>query len=85
MKRQRVQQSLITLLIILTTMRPGVLVESDCYRGTDEALLYRDVVLRLVWRSLCCGRHGAMAMVTAAMKPWPLQVRSTLYSASALS
>ena len=47
-ERQRVQQSLMTLLIALTTVRPGALVESGCYRGTDEALLYRDVILRLV-------------------------------------
>lgn len=29
-------------------MRPGTIIESGCYRGTNEALLYRDVVLRLV-------------------------------------
>ena len=47
-ERQRVQQSFMMLLIALITVRPGALVESGCYRGTDEALLYRDVVLRLV-------------------------------------
>ena len=37
-ERQRVQQSLMTLLIVLTTVRPGALAESGCYRGTYEAL-----------------------------------------------
>lgn len=47
-ERQRVQQALITLLIALTTVRPGAIVESSSYCGTNEALLYRDVALRLV-------------------------------------
>lgn len=47
-ERQRIQQSFITLLITLTTVRPGALIESSCYYGSNEALLYRDVVLRLV-------------------------------------
>lgn len=47
-ERQRVQQALITLLIALTTVRPGAIVESSSYYGTNEALLYRDVALRLV-------------------------------------
>ena len=47
-ERQRVQQSFITLLIALTSVRPDALVESDSYYGTDEALRYRDVTLRLV-------------------------------------
>lgn len=47
-ERQRIQQSFITLLIALTSVRPGALVESDSYIGTDEALRYRDVTLRLV-------------------------------------
>ena len=47
MKRQRVQQSFITLLVALTTVRPGAIVESGCYRGTNETLSYRDVILRL--------------------------------------
>ncbi len=47
-ERQRVQQSFITLLIALTSLRPGALIESGCYQRTNEALLYRDVVLRLV-------------------------------------
>ena len=47
-ERQRVQQSFITLLIALTTVRPGALVESGCYHRSNDALLYRDVILRLV-------------------------------------
>lgn len=47
-ERQRIQQALITLLIALTTVRPGAIVESSSYRGSNEALLYRDVALRLV-------------------------------------
>lgn len=47
-ERQRVQQALITLLIALTTVRPGAIVESSSYYGRIEALLYKDVALRLV-------------------------------------
>ena len=47
-ERQRVQQALITLLIALTTVRQGAIIESSSYYGTNEALLYRDVTLRLV-------------------------------------
>ena len=47
-ERQRVQQALITLLIALTSVRPGGIIESGCYRGSDEALLYRNVTLRLI-------------------------------------
>ena len=47
-ERQRVQQAFITLLIALTSVRPGGIIESSCYRGSDEALLYRNVALRLV-------------------------------------
>lgn len=48
MERQPIQQAFITLLIALTSVRPGGIVESGCYRGTNEALLYKNVVLRLV-------------------------------------
>lgn len=48
MERQRPQTAFITQLIALTTVRPGTLIESGCYRGTDQALLYRDIVMRLV-------------------------------------
>lgn len=47
-ERQRVQQSLMTLLIALTTMRPDVFVENGCYKRTNETLFYRDVILRFV-------------------------------------
>lgn len=47
-ERQRVQQALITLLIAQITVQPGAIVESRSYRGSNEALLYRDVALRLV-------------------------------------
>lgn len=47
-ERQRVQQNFITLLVAPTTVRPGAIVESGCHRGTNETLLYRDMVLRLV-------------------------------------
>ena len=47
-ERQRVQQAFITLLIALTSVRPGGIIESGCYRGSGEALLYRNVILRLV-------------------------------------
>ena len=47
-ERQRIQQSFILLLIALTTVRPGALVESNGYRESNEALLYKNVVLRLV-------------------------------------
>ncbi|KAL6712955.1 hypothetical protein ACLMJK_009510 [Lecanora helva] len=47
-ERQRLQTALLTQLIALTTVRPGSLVESSCYRNSNEALRYQDVVLRLV-------------------------------------
>ena len=31
-----------------SSVRPDAVVESGCYRGTNETLLYRDVVLRLI-------------------------------------
>lgn len=50
-ERQRVQQSFITLLITLTTVRPGALVESSCYYKFNDTLLYRDMILRLIRNS----------------------------------
>ena len=48
-ERQRVQQALITLLIALTTVRPGAIFENSAHHdGSSETLLYRDVALRLV-------------------------------------
>ena len=35
-------------LVALTNVRPSAIIESGCRRGTNEALLYLDVVLRLV-------------------------------------
>ena len=46
-ERQRAQTAFITLLIALMSVRPGVIIESGCYYNTNEALLYRDIVMRL--------------------------------------
>lgn len=40
--RQRVQLSFILLIIIYTGTRPGTVVESSAYRGSNEAICYKD-------------------------------------------
>lgn len=66
-ERQRVQQGFITLLIALTTVRPGALVESGCYRGSNEALLYRDVTLRVIRDPEDCRRTVLLMEVTVKL------------------
>lgn len=41
--RERLQLSLITQIFLYTGMRPGELVESHCYRNSNEGLLWKDV------------------------------------------
>lgn len=66
-ERQRVQQSFITLLIALTSLWPGALIESGCYHRTSEALLYRDVVLRLVKDPEGLGQTELVMEVTVSL------------------
>jgi Protein of unknown function (DUF3435) len=35
-------------MIAFTASRPGALIESGCLRGSNEALCYKDVVLRVL-------------------------------------
>ncbi|KAL9049391.1 MAG: hypothetical protein Q9162_007245 [Coniocarpon cinnabarinum] len=47
-ERQRVQLSLLLLIIAYTTSRPGALVEAHCAHGTNECLVYKDVRLLVI-------------------------------------
>lgn len=47
-ERYTVQMPLLILMTAFTASRPGALVESSCARGSNEALRYRDVVLRVL-------------------------------------
>jgi hypothetical protein len=46
--RCRVQLSLVILILVYTGARPGTIIESSAYRGTNEALKYkvRDLQVR---------------------------------------
>ncbi|KAK2786804.1 hypothetical protein FQN53_006101 [Emmonsiellopsis sp. PD_33] len=43
-----VQLPLLMLMTAYTSSRPGALIESGCVRGSNDALQYRDVVLRVI-------------------------------------
>ena len=47
-ERYTVQLPLLILMTAFTASRPGALVESGCAHGSNEALRYRDVVLRVL-------------------------------------
>lgn len=47
-ERQRIQLALIMLFMVYTTSRPGTIIECSGYRGSNEALCYENVTLRLV-------------------------------------
>lgn len=47
-ERYTLQNPLLGLLIAGTSARPGSLIESGCLRGSNEALCYKDVVLRVI-------------------------------------
>ncbi|KAI9799085.1 MAG: hypothetical protein M1833_004279 [Piccolia ochrophora] len=42
-ERERLQVATVLLFISYTSLRPGSLVESNCYRGTNQSLQYKDV------------------------------------------
>ena len=50
LERERVQLAAVLLFLAYTGSRPGAIIESGCagIRGTNAALLYRDVKLRLL-------------------------------------
>lgn len=48
MERQIIQKSFTMPLVSVTNVRPSAIIESDCHRRTNEALLYLDVVLHLI-------------------------------------
>ncbi|PGH23708.1 hypothetical protein AJ80_02314 [Polytolypa hystricis UAMH7299] len=47
-ERYTVQLPLLMLMTAYTSSRPGALIESGCARGSNDALRYRDVVLRVI-------------------------------------
>lgn len=47
-ERQRIQLALIMLMMVYTTSRPGTIVECSGYRGSNQALCYENITLRLV-------------------------------------
>jgi hypothetical protein len=47
-KRYRVQFPLLLLMTAYTSSRPGALIKSSCVRGSNDALCYGDVVLRVL-------------------------------------
>ncbi|PBK74587.1 hypothetical protein ARMSODRAFT_970671 [Armillaria solidipes] len=46
--RMRIQLCLFILLSSLSTERPGAIVESACYRGTNQALVWEDIQVHIV-------------------------------------
>ncbi|OJD09861.1 hypothetical protein ACJ73_10049 [Blastomyces percursus] len=47
-ERYTVQNPLLMLFIAYTSTRPGALIESGCLRGSNDALCYKDIVLRVI-------------------------------------
>ena len=47
-ERYRVQPTLLCQIMAYTSTRPGALIESSCYRGTNESLLWKNVKLKLI-------------------------------------
>ncbi|KAI9773157.1 MAG: hypothetical protein M1840_008278 [Geoglossum simile] len=47
-ERQRVQLSLLLLMMAYTSSRPGAIVESGCAKGSNEALCYKDVKILVI-------------------------------------
>ncbi|OJD23960.1 hypothetical protein ACJ73_04688 [Blastomyces percursus] len=56
-ERYTVQNPLIMLMIAYTSSRPGALIESGCLRGSNDALCYKDIVLRVIPNPDQPGRH----------------------------
>ena len=47
-ERYKVQTTLLCQMMTYTSTRPGALIESSCYRGTHDSLLWKNVKLKLV-------------------------------------
>jgi hypothetical protein len=47
-ERQRVQLSLLLLMMAYTSSRPGAIVESGCAKGSNEALCYKDIKILVI-------------------------------------
>lgn len=56
-ERYTVQNPLLMLFIAYTSTRPGALIESGCLRGSNDALCYKDVVLRVIPNPHQLDRH----------------------------
>ncbi|EQL29130.1 hypothetical protein BDFG_08197 [Blastomyces dermatitidis ATCC 26199] len=63
-ERYTVQLPLLMLMAAYTSSRPGALIESGCVRGSNNALRYRDVVLRVIPNPEEPGRHVLVMEVT---------------------
>ncbi|KAK2800863.1 hypothetical protein FQN51_005798 [Onygenales sp. PD_10] len=59
-----VQLPLLMLMTAYTSSRPGALIESGCVRGSNDALQYRDVVLRVIPNLEDPERHVLVIEVT---------------------
>ncbi|TPX19903.1 hypothetical protein DIZ76_017697 [Coccidioides immitis] len=63
-ERYTVQLLLLMLMTAYTSSRPGALIESGCARGSNDALRYRDVVLRVIPNPEQPDRHVLVMEVT---------------------
>nr|KMM73308.1 hypothetical protein CPAG_09597 [Coccidioides posadasii RMSCC 3488] len=63
-ERYTVQLPLLMLMTAYTSSRPGALIESGCARGSNDALRYRDVVLRVIPNPEQPDRHVLVMEVT---------------------
>ncbi|OJD25540.1 hypothetical protein ACJ73_03093 [Blastomyces percursus] len=63
-ERYTVQLPLLMLMTAYTSSRPGALIESGCVRGSNDALRYRDVVLRVIPNPEEPERHVLVMEVT---------------------
>ncbi|OJD13734.1 hypothetical protein ACJ73_09169 [Blastomyces percursus] len=63
-ERYTVQLPLLMLATAYTSSRPGTLIESGCARGSNDALRYRDVVLRVIPNPEQPDRHVLVMEVT---------------------
>ncbi|EDN08847.1 hypothetical protein I7I51_00505 [Histoplasma capsulatum] len=63
-ERYTVQLPLLMLMTAYTSSRPGALTESGCVRGSNDALRYRDVVLRVIPNPEELERHVLVMEVT---------------------
>ncbi|KAI9855621.1 MAG: hypothetical protein M1824_005948 [Vezdaea acicularis] len=69
-ERYRIQQPLITQLLVYAVGRPGAIVESSSYRGTNEVIKYKDIQLSLLKNSA-----GERDVLVLEMTFWLLKGR----------